>query len=138
MCFIPLIQDVMLASGLWFAVDITFLRGCYRCTCVMNVHPSPKNKKNHAMPCHAMPCQARPHASGLSCYPFFFFVWVTEEMFMLPFWQLPRQKGSALQRLFFKHGTDSDWQCCTVLFVFFFGRDGCSSHKCNDSNLKTM
>ena len=25
MCFIPLIQDVMLASGLWFAVDITFL-----------------------------------------------------------------------------------------------------------------
>ena len=25
MCFILLIQDVMLASGLWFAVDITFL-----------------------------------------------------------------------------------------------------------------
>ena len=24
-CFMPLIQDVMLASGLWFAVDITFL-----------------------------------------------------------------------------------------------------------------
>ena len=51
MCIILLIQDMLLTSASWLAVDNTFLWGCYRCIRVMNISPSqPKKKKNKESP----------------------------------------------------------------------------------------
>ena len=46
MCFILLIQDVLLAAASWLALDITFFQGCCRCICVINISPSEKIKKH--------------------------------------------------------------------------------------------